>query len=320
MQQRNLTYQLERFGLVIVWVALIALFGAMRPDTFLTWSNFSTIFGSEAVLVIVTLGLIIPLTAGDFDLSIAQVLTLVSMSTAILDARLDVPLLLVIPIVLCLGALIGLINGAITLYFRVHSLIVTLGVGTFLHGVTLWIGNSQTISGVSPGLMEWVIIQRFWGIPIAFYYAILLAVLIWYMLSYTAFGQHLLFTGRGREVGRLTGVAVGRVRLTAFVLSGLMGAIAGILYTGTTGSANPSSGTFLLLPAFAAAFLGATCIKPGRFNPWGSVIAVYFLVTGINGLSFLGFRTFVQDLFYGGALVLAVMVSQLVSGRKERGL
>ncbi len=218
------------------------------------------------------------------------------------------------------GALIGFINGAITLYFRVNSLIVTLGVGTFLHGVTLWIGNSQTISGVSPMLMEWVIIQRMFGIPIAFYYAMTLAVLIWYMLGYTAFGQQLLFTGRGREVGRLTGVAVGRVRLTAFVLSGIMGAIAGVLYTGTTGSANPSSGTFLLLPAFAAAFLGATCIKPGRFNPWGAVIAVYFLVTGINGLSVLGFRTFVQDLFYGGALVLAVMVSQLVSGRKERSL
>lgn len=320
MRQSNFTYQLERFGLLIVWLAFIALFGVLRPDTFLTWSNFSTIFGSEAVLVIVTLGLIIPLTAGDFDLSIAQVLTLVSMTTAILDARLDVPLLLVIPIAVALGALIGLINGAITLFFRVHSLIVTLGVGTFLHGITLWIGNSQTISGVSPMLMEWVIIQRIWGIPIAFYYAMILAVLIWYMLSYTAFGQHLLFTGRGREVGRLTGIAVGRVRLTAFVLSGIMGAIAGVLYTGTTGSANPSSGTSLLLPAFAAAFLGATCIKPGRFNPWGSVIAVYFLVTGINGLSVLGFRTFVQDLFYGGALVLAVMVSQLVSGRKERGL
>jgi ribose transport system permease protein len=320
MRQNNLTYQLERFGLVFVWLVFIALFGFIRPDTFLTWSNFSTIFGSEAVLVIVTLGLIIPLTAGDFDLSIAQVLTLVSMATAILNARMDVPLVLVIPIVVALGALIGLINGVITLYFRVHSLIVTLGVGTFLHGITLWIGNSQTISGVSASLMEWVIIQRFLGIPIAFYYAMLLAAMIWYMLSFTAFGQQLLFTGRGREVGRLTGVAVGRVRLTAFVLSGVMGAIAGILYTGTTGSANPSSGTFLLLPAFAAAFLGATCIKPGRFNPWGSVIAVYFLVTGINGLSVLGFRTFVQDLFYGGALVLAVMVSQLVSGRKERGL
>jgi ribose transport system permease protein len=115
-------------------------------------------------------------------------------------------------------------------------------------------------------------------------------------------------------------VAVGRVRMTAFVASGMMGALAGILYTGTTGSTNPTSGTTLLLPAFAAAFLGATCTKPGRFNAWGSVVAVYFLVPGIKGLSVLGFWTFVHDLFYGGALVIAVMVSQLVSGRKERTL
>lgn len=316
----NPAYQLERFGLVIVWLAVIALFGAMRPETFLTWSNFSSIFGSEAVLVIVTLGLIIPLTAGDFDLSIAQTLTFTSMLTAILSARMGVPIGYIIPIALAAGALVGLINGAITLYFRVHSLIVTLGVGTFLHGVTLWISDSQTISGVARVLMQYVIIQRVFGIPVSFYYAIVLAALVWYVLSYTAFGQQLLFTGRGREVGRLTGVAVGRVRMTAFMASGMMGAVAGILYTGTTGSANPTSGTTLLLPAFAAAFLGATCIKPGRFNAWGSVIAVYFLVTGINGLSVLGFRTFVHDLFYGGALVVAVMVSQLVSGRKERTL
>ncbi|HWK63573.1 MAG TPA: ABC transporter permease [Rhizobiaceae bacterium] len=316
----NVGYQLERYGLVIVWLAVIALFGALRPETFLTWSNFSSIFGSEAVLVIVTLGLIVPLTAGDFDLSIAQTLTFTSMLTAILSARMGVPIGYAIPIALAAGAIVGLINGAITLYFRVHSLIVTLGVGTFLHGITLWMSDSQTISGVSRVLMQYVIIQRIFGIPVSFYYAIVLAALVWYVLSYTAFGQQLLFTGRGREVGRLTGVAVGRVRMTAFVVSGMMGAFAGILYTGTTGSANPTSGTTLLLPAFAAAFLGATCIKPGRFNAWGSVIAVYFLVTGINGLSVLGFRTFVHDLFYGGALVVAVMVSQLVSGRKERTL
>lgn len=320
MRQPNLAFQVERFGLVIVWVAVILLFGALKPDTFLTWSNFSTIFGSEAVLVIVTLGLVVPLTAGDFDLSIAQVLTFVSMLTAILSAKLGVPLWVIIPTILAAGALVGAINGALTLYFRVHSLIVTLGVGTFLHGITLWISDSQTIGGVARGLMQWTIIERFLGIPIAFYYAIGLAAVMWYVLSYTAFGQQLLFTGRGREVGRLTGIAVGRVRLLSFVVSGVMGAIAGLLYTGTTGSANPSSGTTLLLPAFAAAFLGATCINPGRFNPWGSVVAVYFLVTGINGLSVLGFRTFVQDLFYGGALVVAVMVSQLVSGRKERNL
>ena len=316
----RLGHQLERFGLLLVWLAVIALFGALRPETFMSWSNFSSIFGSEAVLVIVTLGLIIPLTAGDFDLSIAQTLTFVSMLTALLSARMGVELGFVIPIALAAGACVGLVNGAITLYFRVHSLIVTLGVGTFLHGITLWMSDSQTISGVSRALMQYVIINRIAGIPISFYYAIVLAAIVWYILSYTAFGQQLLFTGRGREVGRLTGVAVGRVRMSAFVASGVMGAIAGILYTGTTGSANPTSGTTLLLPAFAAAFLGATCIKPGRFNAWGSVIAVYFLVTGINGLSVLGFRTYVHDIFYGGALVVAVMISQLVSGRKERVL
>ncbi|AXC50228.1 ABC transporter permease [Paracoccus suum] len=320
MTRSDWAEQAERFGLIFVWIVVILLFGALRPDSFLTWSNFSTILGSEAVLVIVTLGLIVPLTAGDFDLSIAQNLTLVSMLTAILNARMGLPIGEVIPLMLLVGAAIGAINAAIILYFRVHSLIVTLGMGTFLHGVTLWVSDSQTIGGLSPALLKYVIINRLFGIPFSFYYALLLALGVWYMLGYTALGQQLLFTGRGREIARLSGVPVGRVRLMALVISGVLGAIAGILYAGTTGSANPSSGTALLLPAFAAAFLGATCIKPGRFNALGSVVAVYFLVTGINGLSVVGFQTFVQDLFYGGALILAVIISQLVSGRKERAL
>ena len=171
------SYQFERFGLVIVWLAVIAIFGILRPETFLTWSNFSSIFGSEAVLVIVTLGLIIPLTAGDFDLSIAQTLTFVSMLTAIMSARMGVPLGYIIPAALLAGAAIGVVNGAITLYFRVHSLIVTLGVGTFLHGITLWMSDSQTISGVTRVLMQYAIIQRIFGIPLSFYYAIILAAI-----------------------------------------------------------------------------------------------------------------------------------------------
>jgi ribose transport system permease protein len=80
------------------------------------------------------------------------------------------------------------------------------------------------------------------------------------------------------------------------------------------------SGNLLLLPAFAAAFLGATSIVPGRFNPLGSIIAVFFVATGITGLNFLGADTFVQNLFNGSALVLAVALSQLVRGRQEQGL
>jgi ribose transport system permease protein len=102
------------------------------------------------------------------------------------------------------------------------------------------------------------------------------------------------------------------------VASGIIGGMAGVIYVGTTAAADPSSGLTFLLPAFAAAFLGATSVNPGRFNPWGAMIAVYFLVTGITGLSILGVSTFVQDLFYGGALVIAVTLSQIVRGREER--
>ena len=100
--------------------------------------------------------------------------------------------------------------------------------------------------------------------------------------------------------------------------AGFVAAGAGVLYVGNSGAADPSSGTQLLLPAFAGAFLGATVIKAGRFNAWGSLIAVYFLVTGITGLQMLGVSSFVQDLFYGGALVIAVGLSRLSRGRAAR--
>jgi len=315
---RDVIDSLERLALPIVWVVTIAIFGAVRPDTFLTWSNFSTILGSQAVLVVVALGLIIPLTAGDYDLSIASVVTLSSMIVAVLNVNHGLPIGWAILGALATGAMTGIVNGFFVLYFRINSLIVTLGVGTFLHGVTLWISDSQTISGISDWLVTVVIVTRLFGVPLGFYYALLLCIAIWYVFSYTALGRRLVFVGRGREVARLSGIRVDRVRWGCFIVSGLMGAFAGIVYSGTTGAADPSSGLSFLLPAFAAAFLGATSINPGRFNPWGTMISVYFLVTGITGLSILGVSTFVQDLFYGGALVIAVTLSQLVRGREER--
>jgi ribose transport system permease protein len=308
----------ERLGLVFAWLVVIAVFGFARPDTFLSWANFSTIFGSQAVLVVVALGLIIPLTAGDYDLSIASVLTMTSMLVAVLNVYHGWPIVAAVAAAILSGLLVGAINGFLILYFRIHSLIVTLGMGTFLHGVTLWFSDSQTISGIDFRLVTVVIVTRLFGIPLAFYYALLVALAIWYVFTYTAAGQRLLFVGRGREVARLSGVRVDRVRWMALFISSGLGSLAGVLYAGTTGAADPSSGLTYLLPAFAAAFLGATSIVPGRFNPIGSVIAVYFLVTGISGLSILGISTYVQDLFYGGALVVAVALSQLVRGREER--
>ncbi len=308
----------ERFGLIGALVLLFVIFSILKPGTFLTWGTVSTLLGSQAVLVVVTLGVIISLTANDFDLSIAQTMTLSSMALAVLNVNMGVPLGWALLVAMALGALVGFINGFFIIVFRIHSLIVTLGVGTFLHGISLWISDANTISGIDPALSQYVIVNRLLGIPLVFFYAIALAFAVWYVFEFTAIGRRLLFVGRGREVARLSGINTDRVRWGCMVVSGLFGSLAGVLYAGTQGAADPLSGTSYLLPALAAAFLGSTSINPGRFNPWGSTIAVYFLVVGITGLIFLGVSASVQDLFYGGALVIAVAASQLVRGRQEQ--
>jgi ribose transport system permease protein len=267
---------------------------------------------------VLSLALIIPLTAGDFDLSIASNLTLSSMIIAVLNAQLGWSLSGAMAVALLSGVVVGVVNAGFILYFRIPSLIVTLGTGTFISGVVLWISDSNTIGGIDMRLVQWVVVYRLFGIPLAFYYALLLCAAIWYFLGYTTAGRRLLFVGRSREVSRLSGIRVDHMRFYCLLASSLISSATGIMYAGTIGAADPNSGTTLLLPAFAAAFLGATSITPGRFNAWGTLIAVYFLVIGITGLSMLGIQTFVQNLFYGGALVLAVALSQLVRKRQPQ--
>lgn len=306
---------IQRIALPLAWALLIVGFGIASPDVFLTAANFQTMLGSQAVLLILTLALLVPLTAGDYDLSVAAVLTLSSMMIAVLSVEQGWPIGLAVLAAIAMGALVGLINGCLIIYFGIESLIVTLGMGTFLGGITLWISDSATISGVSRALVDAVITTKFLGVAMAFYYGLILCAIIWYVFEFTSIGRRLLFVGRGRSVSKLSGVNVSRVRIGSLVTSGTIAALAGVIYSGTTGGADPTSGTSFLLPAFAAAFLGATSVMPGRFNPWGALLAVYFLVTGITGLQILGAQSFVQQLFYGGALLCAVALSQLARGR-----
>ena len=304
----------QRLALPAVWLLVIALFGALEADTFLTSANFQTIFGSQAVLAVLTLGLLLPLTAGDYDLSVASVLSLSTMVTALLNVNQGWPVGLAVLTALGCAALVGVVNGLLVVLVDLDSFITTLGTGAFVAGVVLWISGSETVGGISDSLVDPVITWDLLGIPLAFWYGLVLCAGLWYVLEFTPLGRRLLFTGRGRSVARLSGVRVGRARFGALVVAASIAGLAGVLYAGTNGGADPSSGGNFLLPAYAGAFLGATSIAPGRFNAWGALIAVYFLVTGVTGLQLLGVESFVQQLFYGGALVVAVVASRLVRG------
>lgn len=318
MPRRRVGDYAERFALEFAWVLVIILFTVLAPESFFTARNLTTMLGAQTTLVFVSLAVLIPLTAGDFDLSAASVLTLSSVTIGVLNVQQGVPIGAAIIVALAIGITVGLFNGFFVVVMRIDPFIVTLGSGTLILGIVLFISKSITIGGISSWLTTWVVVNRLFGVPLAFYYGILLTLVIWYVYSYTALGRRLLFVGRGRDVARLSGIRVGRVRWGCLVMSGLIAAIGGAIYTGTTGAADPISGSSYMLPAFAACFLGATTITPGRYNPWGTWIAVYFLATGITGLAILGVQTWVQSVFYGGALIVAVSASQLVKMRHER--
>ncbi|SFL79582.1 ABC transporter permease [Geodermatophilus ruber] len=311
---------LERAALPLVLLLLVVIFSVLRPTSFATTDNAAAILGAQAVLVVVALGLLVPLRCGDFDLSVGGTLTLATMIVAVLNGQHGLPLWLSILAALAAGAAVGAINGFFVIVFGINSFIVTIGIGTFLLGVVSWLSDNRIVSGIDSALLDLVVLTRVLGIPLAFYYALALCLLMWFVFERTATGRRWLFVGAGRDVARLSGIKVDRNRWGALITSGAVAALAGVLYAGTTGSADPRGGVAYLLPAFAAAFLGATSIQPGQFNPFGTLVAAYFLLVGITGLQMLGAEPYVQDLFYGGALVLAVALSQLLRGRRPQEL
>lgn len=308
----------ERFALLGVWAVLFLVFSLIVPETFPTTANISNMLGSQAVLLVLALGLIVPLRAGDYDLSVASTLNLSAVVVAVLNVNQGWNIWAAVVAAILVSMVVGVVNGFIITRFDIDPFIVTLGVGTVVQGLIYQISSSVTITGVDRQLSETMLTQPFLAIPVDFYYAIALCVLVWYVFDHTAFGQRLLFAGQSRDVARLNGVNVSRLRWVSMIISAGVAGVAGVIYAGTTASADPTSGAAFLLPAFAACFLGSTVLKIGRFNPWGTLIAVYFLVTGITGLQLMGAQQYVQQLFYGGALVVAVIMSKLVKTRGER--
>ena len=306
----------ERYALPLVWLLLIAAFSIAMPQSFMNWGNFSILFASYAPAALLALAIIVPLTAGDYDLAVGATMTLSACLVAVLNVWLGWPILLCLIAAIASGVVVGLFHAFFIVYVRIPSLVVTLGTTSLIAGLVQWFTRSSTIGGIDIALIDAVVGGRLFGIPYAFFYAMAAAILLGYIFDFTPLGRRLLFVGRGREVARLNGIAVSRIRVGALVSSATLASAAGIMYAGVLGSADPYSGLNYLLPAFAAAFLGSTTITPGRFNPWGAIISVYFLGTGITGLTMLGIPLWVTNVFNGGALILAVTISQLTRRRE----
>jgi ribose transport system permease protein len=304
---------LAKYSLILVLIAIGVFFSIIEPDTFPTWSNVTAMLSSQSVALLLALAVLIPLRAGDFDLSIAATMVFASTMAPLVWGDWGLPLPAAIVLTLMFGAAVGLANSFFVVGLGINAFVVTLGSMTLLGGLTTWVTGGELVNHVPTQLISFA--RTDWlGIPAAVYYGWALAIILYFVFEYTPVGRYLLFLGGNPEASRLAGISVKRVRTGAFVAAGLISSIAGIILVGKIGVADPTVGPSYLLPPYAAAFLGLAAVQLGRFNVMGTVIAVYLLTVATTGLLLLGAEAWVSEVFNGAALLLAVSFARLVRG------
>lgn len=305
-----------RLSGLYVLALFILVFSLWLPDTFPTSTTAQTVASNQAITGVAALGLVCALSVGAFDLSVANVIGASSTVAAALMIRSDVSPGLTILIVLAMGLAIGLVNGLLVVRFRINSVVATLGMSSVLQAVDDRITNGEFISPV-PASYSNLTSGSVAGVPASFIVLIGLAVLAWYVLEHTPLGRRMIATGAGPDAARLAGTNIGQMQVAGLAISSALASLAGLMLVSSVGSAAPNAGPPYLLPLFAAVYLGATQLKPGRFNIWGTIVALYVLATGVKGLQLAGGEFWVASLFNGVALILAVGIAVAAQDRRR---
>ena len=301
----------DKVGAVYVWLAIIVVFSVWVPETFPNLTTAKQILNANAITGLAALSVTIPLAARVFDLSFALNMTLCGVAVAhfVVDG---VPLPLAVLLGVLIGLLVGLINATVVVGMKIDSFIATLATGSLIQALITLVTNDTPISDAKlAGGFSKIGQTTIGGITLPVFYFAIVAVGIWYLLEHTATGRRLYATGFNADAARLAGVRIDRLRFASLVISGGLAGATGIILASTLGSGSPTAGTPYLLPAFAAAFLGATQLKHGRFNAGGTIIAVLLLGTGVTGLALANAPQWAGDMFVGVVLIAALALTGL---------
>lgn len=296
-------------ALPAIFLVIVAVFWALRPDTFGTTANLQTILLTQSVPAIFAIALLLPLVVGEMDLSIGATLGVSLILTAGAVEALGVSGWQAVVIAILAATAIGLFNGFLVAYVGINALVATLAMGSVLGGLCLWFTNGAIIVEGFPTGIDWMS-SRWAGVPVPLLMLVVIALAVWFLLEHTTTGRYFHALGGSKEASKLAGINVRKLTLLAFGGAGLLAGIAGVVQASILGAGNPSVGPGFLLPGFAAAFLGATTLKPGTFNVPGTVLAVFTVATGITGLSLLGVPFFIEPIFSGVALLAALVAAR----------
>jgi ribose transport system permease protein len=254
---RGFSFGFDRFSGLYLWAFFIVVFGIWTPRLFLTQSTVHSIASQQAVAGILALAVLVPLVAGAYDLSVGASINLCAILASLLQSQDHWPLAAAIAVAIAVGALTGLVNGFIVVKLRVNSFIATLGTMSVIAAVQVMVTNNTqpfpATGKVWTNLTQW----QLGGFQVIVFYLLVLALVVWWLLEHTPAGRYLHAVGGNADAARLSGISTGKWTLWSLVTSGLICGIDGVLYASQSG-ASLTFGATLLLPAFAAAFLGMT--------------------------------------------------------------
>jgi ribose transport system permease protein len=302
---RRLAALLPVYGLVILAALLALVFSLLLPDTFPTWLNVRSLLSDKAVVAMLSLAATIPMMTGKIDLTVGYGVVLWHILAISLQID-GLPWPVAVLAVLALGTLFGLVNGILVEIAQIDSFIATLGTGTVTYAVALWwTGGRQVIGRLSPDFFV-LDTASILGIPIPAFYVAGLALVLWILSVYTPLGRYFYAIGANPRAAELNGIPTRRYVMLAFMMSGCITAIAGVVLAARLRVGQASVGLEFLLPALVGAFLGSTTITPGRVNVWGTVVGIVILAIGISGIEQLGGAFWVEPAFNGATLLVAI--------------
>ncbi len=305
------------YGLPLLTVALVVFFSLLLPDSFPTAINARSILSDKAIIALLSLGAMLPMMAGRIDLTVGFGIVMWHILAISLQVWYHVPWPLAFLVVLACGALAGLINGLLVEVAQIDSFIATLGTGTILYALALWHSDGRQVMGQLPAGFIDVNASSVLGIPMPAVYVLVLAVVLWIVTERLPLGRQAYAIGANEKAAALNGIPVRAYVIGVFVASGLIAAFTGCVLASKLQIGQANVGLDYLLPALVGAFLGSTTIRPGRVNVLGTIIGVVILAVGISGIQQLGGAFFIEPMFNGATLIIAIALAGFAQRRRS---
>ena len=316
----DLTVWFARYGTLVSLVALLIVFSLARADVFPTVDNLLNIMNQISILGTMAFGLTVCLVMGLFDLSIAAMATLGGYVATFLLVQypdsINVPEAVLIS--LSISALIGVVNGLIVSYLGISAFIATLATGSIITGAVLGVSDSKTIITGIPDAFMAIGQGAIFGVSNPIFIMLAVGLVLWLLLEHTQLGRHLYAIGGSAEASRLAGIAVKRYAPFALAVCAACAGLGGLMAAAVLGAGRPQGvGDGYLLNAFAAVFIGASSLRPGKFHILGTMIGVLLIGVINNGLSVMGVPTYWQYIVQGALLVAALFSAGVLTMRRH---